>query len=306
MSKVDVSVVMINYNSSDYTIACLERLWDQPTDLIIEYILVDNASEESYYQQINNWVTSKPVAFIPSDLNLGFAGGNMLGARQAKGRYLIFLNNDVTVDIKTFEYLIYFMENTPNAGVCGPKVYDEDGKELRGLDHFPCIAKDIFGRNVMEFLWPNKYPKRFAHYDSPVLVNAIQGSLMCFRGDAFWKIDGMDTKLFLYFEEIDICFRLKMAGYHTYFIPEVSYIHYEGKSTSERFLTKQELQISYYYILKKHFGSITYWVILLSNIVANAIKGCFKPSKFKMLKLLLKRCPQSKSLRHLQVKVQNR
>ncbi len=306
MKGIDLSIVMINYNSSEYTISCLEELLNQSTHLNIEYILVDNASEASSYQKLIAWAKSKPIQLMSSDLNLGFAGGNMLGAELAKGNYLIFLNNDVMVNISTFEYLVDFMQKTPKAGVSGPRVFDENGEELRGLDHFPCIAKDFFGRSAMEFFWPSKYPRRFKNYTDPVLVNAIQGSLMCFRASSFWAIGGMDTKLFLYFEEIDICYRLKLAGYDTYFVPQVSYIHFEGKSTGSKWLSKQEFLISYFYILKKHFGLFTYWVILIGNILANAVKGIVKPSKFRIMKFLLKGSPMSESLRHKQVRIPKR
>ena len=306
MSGIDLSIVMINYNSTDFTISCLEGLLNQSTQLEIEYILVDNASEEAAYQNLKTWAKSKPIQLLSSDLNLGFAGGNMMGAKLARGNYIGFLNNDVQVDVSTFEHLIDFMQKTPKAGVSGPLVFDENGEELRGLDHFPCIAKDFFGRSAMEYFWPSKYPRRFRSDTSPVLVNAVQGSLMCFRASSFWEIGGMDTKLFLYFEEIDICYRLKLAGYETYFVPYVSYVHFEGKSTGDRWLSKQEFLISYFYILKKHFGSFTYWTILVGNILANAVKGIGKPSKFRLLKLLLKGSPMSESLRYKQVRMPHR
>jgi hypothetical protein len=287
---MDLSIIIINYNTSKYTINCIESIVNTISDSInYEIILVDNCSEISDLSNLEEQIKKfNHLTLIKNPINSGFGGGNTVGLSKAKGKFLAFVNNDTILQNDCFSILINAMESNPSFGVCSPQSFKENGKFLPTIDHFTSPSKELFGRAFLEFINPKRYPKRKQIYSKPQRGQFVSGSFMVFRKEDFDKIGGFDTKIFLYQEETDICKRLLKINKYAYLIPEAKFIHFHGASTKKSIAIKTELKLSTLYVIRKHYGWLAHKLILGFLILKYFIRSFFKPEYWSLFKVLLK------------------
>ena len=287
---MDLSIIIINYNTSKYTINCIESIVNTISDSInYEIILVDNCSEISDLSNLEEQIKKfNHLTLIKNPINSGFGGGNTVGLSKAKGKFLAFVNNDTILQNDCFSILINAMESNPSFGVCSPQSFKENGKFLPTIDHFTSPSKELFGRAFLEFINPKRYPKRKQIYSKPQRGQFVSGSFMIFRKEDFDKIGGFDTKIFLYQEETDICKRLLKINKYAYLIPEAKFIHFHGASTKKSIAIKTELKLSTLYVIRKHYGWLAHKLILGFLILKYFIRSFFKPEYWSLFKVLIK------------------
>lgn len=297
-----IAVIIINYNSSSFTINCLRSIWEKTSaSLDYEIIVVDNNSEvvdfkclEAFVQEINN----KKIQLIRSKTNTGFGGGNMIGAQVARAHYLAFVNNDSIFNNDCLSLLHQAMTLNESYGVCGPTAYDREGKVLPTLDHFTSLSKEIFGRKWLEKLNPSKYPNRKKIYTSHQKGQFVSGSFMMVRATDFWEIGGFDTNIFLYHEETDLCKRMNLINKYAYCIPEAAFTHYHGASTPKSALIKTELKLSQLYVVRKHEGYLKYKILLGYFQIRYLLISIFKPKYWGLCSILWKGAHLSESIKN--------
>ena len=287
---MDLSIIIINYNTSKYTINCIESIVNTISDSInYEIILVDNCSEITDLQNLEEQIKKyNRLKLIKNPINSGFGGGNTVGSSEAKGKFLAFVNNDTILQNDCFSILIDAMESNPSYGVCSPQSFKENGDFLPTIDHFTSPNKELFGRDFLEFINPKRYPKRKHIYTKPQRGQFVSGSFMVIRKEDFDNIGGFDTKIFLYQEETDICKRLLKINKYAYLIPEAKFIHFHGASTKKSIAIKTELKLSTLYVIKKHYGWWANKSILMFFIVKYFIRSFFKPEYWEIFKVLVK------------------
>lgn len=303
----DLSIIVINYNTSDYTIKCIASIL-QLTSSKLNYkiIVIDNHSKnedlkklETHFQQLND----SKIYFHKNHINSGFGGGNMMGTQFADSKYYAFVNNDSILLNDCFSIMIQQMESHLEFGICGPETYKEDGSLLPTLDHFSSPLKIFFGRKVLERINTEKYPNRKIKYQQPKRGQFVSGSFMLVRAADFWKVGGFDTNIFLYFEETDLCKRLQKIGKFAYLIPEAKFIHYHGVSTPKNIAIKTELKLSQLYVIKKHYGYLWHKIILNKLRFQFLLKSIAKPEYWSIFRVLIKGGSLSYSLKHKQKNV---
>jgi GT2 family glycosyltransferase len=301
MKEISISIIIINYNTSALTINCIESIIEFESDKIKEFIIVDNASREEDYDNLTKKLNKiDNITFIRSKINLGFAAGNMLGFQNATGNYYAFINSDVLFVSPVFEDMSAFMEKNKTVGVCGPQILNDISEESISFRPFEGLRYKLFGKKFLAFTQPNK-PSMLKKYNTPIAVDFIIGSFMFFRAEAFHLVGGFDPNTFLYYEESDICFRLKKIGYSTYFLPNLKYIHLEGKSSSVNLNLKLEHLISYLYVTRKNLGFLKYIIIKKFLILSYLLKAPFKKkNRFLFLKLITMQESLAHSMRHNQ------
>lgn len=306
MNTLDLSIIIINYKTSTYTLNCIESIFSQTSkNLNFEIIVIDNNSSISDFLMLEESLLKSNhsnVKLIRSQINSGFGGGNMYGAGLASGKFLCFLNNDSLLLNDCFSIIIEQMNQNHEYGVCAPQAYKEDGKLLPTIDHFSSPIKELFGRNFLEFINPDKYPKRKKEYILPQRGQSVSGSFMIFHTSDFWKIGGFDTNLFLYQEETDICLRLLKLKKFAYLIPEAKFIHFHGASTKKSIAIKTELKISSLYVIRKHYGFFSHLIILFFLQTKYFIRSFFKPKYWSLFFVMLKGGHLSYSLKQKQHK----
>lgn len=304
---LDVSCIIINYNTSDFTIACVKSIIEKhDPGFKCEIIVIDNASKRKDFLQLDRELKNLgkfPVKHIGSKINIGFGAGNMLGVQEAAPcKYYAFINNDTLItEQNTLKELTQFMDKNAEIAVCSPQMLDEDGKFRVTIDHFSSLQREILKRPFLETFFPKKYLDRKKIYDKPTRVDYVQGSFMFINAQDFNDVGGFDTNLFLYYEESDLCRRiLKQKGKLTYLYPHLTYIHHKSASIEKNIAIKIELKISLLYYTRKHYGFIAYKVLLTYLILRYFFTSLVKPKYFPLFKVLWRGAHLSDSLKQKQ------
>lgn len=302
---MDLTIITINYNSSLHTISMINSIVQHTNGLNFEIIVVDNASREEEYKLLKeNFPQQENIKLVRSKLNLGFGMGNMFGLQYASNsNYLAFVNNDVTFKENTLNLLFDYMQQNPKVGVCGAEViFNTDEFKLSSFGHFYDLRVKFLGTKRYEKIY-NKHRIDEPH-EKPITVDFILGSLMFFRAKDFASIGGFDPNLFLYYEEMDTCLRLKKMGKETHYVPFSTYIHEAGLST--RKIDKglnliKEQQISYNHVFKKHYGMKRYVFLYVMDLIKLFFNALLTPKiYFPLLKLQLQFNPMHKSMKYQQ------
>jgi len=259
----DVSVIIINYNSSAYTLDCIASVLEKTSPSIsLEIIVVDNNSKQEEFAALEAGLPLREnITLVSSRINTGFGGGNMFGAQFASGEYLLFLNNDTLLMNDCIGMHVEFHRNNPKAGVTSAQNYDQHGKFVPSFDHNKGLRKLLFGRSFLEKNYAETHPKRKKEHTDVIEPHFINGAFMFFKSSIFGEIGGFDTNIFLYFEEMDISHRLRQKGYRTFLLPQTKIVHYQGGSSAKNRPIDREGLISYLYIIKKNYPYLKYLTI---------------------------------------------
>jgi len=228
-----VSVLIVNYHAYAELDGCLESLERFLSDHV-EVIVVDNAGDAAEASRVASafaW-----VHWIHVDTNPGFAAGVNRAAVAARGRYFLLLNPDCLVNTDVPRILSSWMDDHPSVGASGPLVCESDGSVQRSARRFPDVTTGFAGRTTwLTRLWPeNRWTRRnliASGAGGPIDVDWVTGACMMVRREAFEAIGGMDEQFFLYWEDADLCFRLKQAGWLTVYNPAVGVTHLTGRSS---------------------------------------------------------------------------
>lgn len=219
-----VSIITVNYNQSYITEQLLASIFETNTYTAIEIIVVDNASKDNPVQA---WITQYPnITFIRSEINLGFAGGNNLGVKQAKGDYLFFVNNDTEFTAGLIEGLVNILDKNLTVGMVSPKI--------RYFDQ-PTVLQYAGFTNMNYYTMRNSCIGQFeedkGQYDNTTgPTGYIHGAAMMVRRDAIDKAGLMAENFFLYYEEMDWNDHIKRAGYQIWVEPKALIYHKESVS----------------------------------------------------------------------------
>lgn len=299
----DISVILINYNSSSFTIDCIKSISTQTVpSLTYEFIIVDNASSISDYTTLKQGIEElnlPNLKLIRSKYNTGFGGGNMYGIQFATGKYYAFINNDTLLQNDCLNTAFNFLENTEEASICAPQQYNEKGEVQKSFDHFLSLKRELLGRKILEKTNSSKFPKRQKVYTNPIQVQSVPGSFLVVDAEAFNNVGGFDTNIFLYYEETDLCYRIakKIKNGLCFLVPEGRYTHFKGKSTEKNIAIKKELKISLLYVLRKNSGFTHFQILRWWLTFKFLFKSIINPKHFTLFILFLKGAPLSESLK---------
>jgi GT2 family glycosyltransferase len=301
----DVAIILINYNSSRYTIECISSIQQHTSDeLAYSIIVVDNASAEDDFnelaQHIDRLDERVPLKLFRSRLNTGFAGGNMLGLQFVSARYYFFLNNDCRLQNDCVNILYKFCETHGDTALCSPQLYHENGNPQPCFDYFPYLITKLFGLGILRLTYGNRYIRRKDRYSEPVQVDVVSGSQMFVRASSFEDIGGLDTNFFLYCEEEDIAFRLARAGYKAYLVPQARNIHIGGGSTLPSYDIRKEFYISFLYFYRKHFGLLKQQLLKVILTLRLLRKSLSTPDNFRLALFVFSGANLKYSLKHKQ------
>ena len=227
-SKVEISILIVNYNGKSFLGPCFESIRKYVT-IPYEIIMVDNASHDGSVEYVT--LNHPDIILIASKVNLGFAAGNNLAARVAKGKYLLLLNNDTLLqgDLRS---VIDLFSSDIAIGALGCRMFGKNGEYRYSTGHFPSPLRllsfvTIFNRN--EPFKNGDFPiEKEPVYD----VDWVEGSFILTRSDIWTSLAGMDEDYFMYGEDIDFCKRVNDNGFRVVYFPALSFIHYGGYSSS--------------------------------------------------------------------------
>jgi GT2 family glycosyltransferase len=231
-----VSIIILNWNGKDYSKRCLKSIKQNVRYPNYEVIFVDNASTDGSVEMVEKEFPKTKV--IKNPKNYGCAKGYNEGVKIAEGDIIFLLNNDTKVLPKTIEKMVSFLVSNPKIGIVGPKLLYPDGRLQPSCRTFPSLRGELFSALFLDMIFLkspffNKYHIGNFDYDKIKEVDQPLGSALMIKKEIIDKIGLLDERYFIYYEEVDFCYRAKKAGYKIFFIPYAEMIHYGGKSSEK-------------------------------------------------------------------------
>jgi len=231
-----LSIIIVSWNVRDYLADCIESILENCRLLQYEIIVVDNASTDGTVDFIKNKYPR--LVLIPNDTNKGFGYANNQGISRAKGRYLLFLNPDTIMKPNAVEKMLTFLEQNKDVGAIGPMLLNKDLTIQYSVRTFPTFRGALYRHTILRYfgLFKNHHEKwRMKDFKCDRLsdVDQLMGAAILTKKDLVLKVGGFDERFFMYYEEVDFCYRIKKAGYRIVFFPDVSIIHLGGKSARQ-------------------------------------------------------------------------
>jgi hypothetical protein len=224
---MDLSILIVNYKNKEKTLRCIESIIQSDlAGLDYEMIMVDNNSADGSFEEIKK--RHPEVKSLSSEHNRGMGGGNNLAALGATGEFLLVLNNDTLVKNDSIKKLIDFYRSRTDAGLLGPKLLYPDGSLQYTCLRFPGILTPLYRRTFLG-QFAKRHLEKFLYmdYDHQAAreVDWVQGSAMLIKRSLFEELSGFDERFFMYFEDIDLCRRIRQAGLKVFYCPEAVMIH---------------------------------------------------------------------------------
>ncbi|HSP88238.1 MAG TPA: glycosyltransferase, partial [Ignavibacteriaceae bacterium] len=270
---MDLSIIIVNYNVKEFLQNLIHSIYKAGENLKYEIIIVDNASDDGSFELLNEKFPQ--IKLIVNDKNLGFSKANNIGLNKAKGKYLLLLNPDTIVQEDTFEKMINFFEKTPEAGMAGCKILNPDGTlQLACRRSFPGPWTSFCKVTGLSNLFPNS--RLFAMYNLTYLnenetyeVDAISGSFMMLKREAYEKVGNLDEQFFMYGEDLDWCYRMQKAGFKVYYVHNTTIIHYKGESTKRSSIDETKVFYNAMHLfVKKHLATSLIVEFILRTAIA--------------------------------------
>jgi len=271
---MSLSIIIVSWNTRNLLAHCLKSIIYHPSSIVY---VVDNASSDGSVAMVRDRFPQ--VRLIESHKNLGFAGGNNLGIHTSKGDYVFLLNPDSVVKAGAIEQLTWFMTVHPECGVAGAKLLNVDGSLQISCAPFPTLFREFWRLFHLDKLYPlSQYPLSKWGTDTPQTVDSVQGAAILLRREALAQVGLLDEDYFMYSEEVDLCQRIKQAGWEIYWVPEAEVLHYGGKSTEqvacEMFLELYRSKVLYF---RKRHGVLQAMVYKLIVFLASLPRVMLAP-----------------------------
>ncbi len=226
MGRLKVAVVILNWNGSNYLKKFLPHVIANSSIGNVEVVVADNGSTDDSLLVLANDFPS--VRVIRLDRNYGYSSGYNLALNQVDAEYFVLLNSDVETPEGWLEPLIDFMDSHPNVGACMPKILDFNRRNYFEYAGAAGGFIDIMGYPYCRGRMLNTIEEDFGQYDEPMEIFWASGACMFVRAESFRKVDGLDDDFFAHMEEIDLCWRMKSAGFSVWCIPDSFVFHVGG------------------------------------------------------------------------------
>jgi GT2 family glycosyltransferase len=254
---LELSIVVVTYNSRRHVRDCLESIQRTAGDISHEVIVVDNASQDGTQGIIHNEFPK--MSLLTNSENRGFARGNNQGITQSRGRFILLLNPDTIVLPKTLATLLNEMKQSPETGLLGCRLLKADHSLQQSFGYEVSIWNEVI-RKLIFNLWENNHftpvgwVLRFLHSRNRE-VAWVKGACMLSRRQTLLDVKLMDEDFFMYLEDADLCRRIRQSGSQVRYTPGAEVIHFGGGSVQsnpeQSALEYRRSQLLYF---KKHLG----------------------------------------------------
>jgi N-acetylglucosaminyl-diphospho-decaprenol L-rhamnosyltransferase len=234
---MDLSIIIVNWNSSDYLREAVASIRAHTSGIEYEIVVVDNASSEADLARLDE--AAGDAIVIRSKKNLGFAGANNLAFRRSTGEYTLFLNPDTKPAGPAINTLMNGIRALPDAGIAGGRLLNADlSPQLTAIQNFPTMLNQLFDFEFLQLRWPQcrlwSLAALFTKPAGPVPVEAISGACMLMRAETFRRAGMFSEDYFMYGEDLDLNFKVRSTGLTNYYLDDAVIIHYGGGSSDRQ------------------------------------------------------------------------
>lgn len=254
--QVDLSIIIVNFNSCDYLKSCLSSIREHTLVTSYETFVVDNASQDGSCEMVRReflW-----ARLIENENNVGFSRANNQAIRESRGEFVLLLNNDTLVLPGAIDVMVGELRSRPKVGVVGCTLRNQDMSVQISFGKMINIRNELVLKLISDrYRRGNRLVKRYLdrrshreHYP-----DWVSGACLLVRASALRAVDLMDENFFMYTEEVDLCHRIRQLGYLVLYTPAAEIIHFGGRSTETNLKkTIIEYRRSQLYFYKKHYG----------------------------------------------------
>lgn len=277
MKALDLSIIIVNWNTRDLLADCLASVAAHPPTRAHEIIVVDNASADGSADMVRERYPS--VRLLALTQNLGFASGNNRAMELSHGRFLLFLNPDTVLYPGAVDALVAFMEDHPEAGAAGSMLLNADGTLQTSCFPAPTLGRELWRLFHFDALRPiGVYPMQQWPTDAPRQVDTVQGASFIVRREVLAEVGKLDESFFMYSEEVDWCLRIREAGWSIHWVPASRVVHYGGQS-SRQVAPRMFVQLYHSKLLffRKHYGRLYGLIYKAVLFTASLVRLLFTP-----------------------------
>jgi GT2 family glycosyltransferase len=266
-----LSIIIVNWNSFDYLQKCVASLAEH-TRCSYEVIVVDNASPHGDADRIETELLD--VQLLRCEGNSGFGAANNMGFRQSKGEYLLFLNPDTELVNSAADMMVEAISSCSDSGIIGCTLLNEDTSvQTSCIQTFPTILNQLLDSDWLRRIWPNSQlwgtRALWTKNTYPQQVEVISGACMLMRRQTFEQVSGFTEAYFMYAEDLDLCYKVREAGYCNYYYGPATVIHYGGKSSNPERATPMKWK-SITMFCEMHYGRF-YTIVFRGAMSASAV-----------------------------------
>ncbi len=272
-----LSVVIVNYETPQYTLACIRSVYANRPPCSFEIILIDNGSKDGSLESIRE--ECPEVICIETGSNLGFSKANNLGINNARGNFVLLLNSDTKILDNSIDRLLEYLFANSQVGVVGPKQLDGQGRLQLSWGSFPTLISELYRKLIHYRLSINDVVVRDyleGKYSGSNRVDWVSGSCLMARKKALFDGGLLDEHFFMYFEDIDLCRRITEASWQIHYCQDISILHYGGISAKKNILrVLVEYRRSQIYFTRKYYafsGVLVLKSLLLFKSVFNFVR----------------------------------
>ncbi|GAB4218994.1 MAG: hypothetical protein Fur009_2900 [Candidatus Microgenomates bacterium] len=264
MAKIDLSIIIVSYNTKNITKQALDSINNSLVNSTIKYeiIVVDNDSHDGSKEMLEEYskIKSNHTICIQTNANLGFGKGNNLGVKKSKGKYILLINSDTIVLNKAIEKLYnFYKENEKTVHFLGPKLLNKDLTPQPSAAYFftlPVVFAALFLKGDYWGLTrfsPNKFYQ----------VDWVSGACILTKKSYYNRLGGFDKNIFMYMEEVDLLYRAKKLGLKTYFYNKSQIIHLGSASSGGKTFPILQVYKGFIFFYKKHYSKLSLFILYI-------------------------------------------
>ncbi len=273
---MNVSIIIVNWNTKALLLQCLESLSTRSGQYTIEIIVVDNASSDGSVEAVKN--SFPQVTVIRNEANFGFAKATNIGLQSSSGRYACLVNSDVVIRDDCIDRLCEYMDQHPSIGISGPRLLNSDLSMQPSCKYFPslwnnlCVTLGLYKLFPQSAFFSSEHMWFFAHNEIKY-VDVLVGAFLMVRRKAIDQVGLLDERFFIYGEETDWCRRFWNAGWKIVFNPQGEAIHFgAGSSSADPGRFSRELYRSKRIYWKKNHSFLTQTVFMLISLLNQGMR----------------------------------
>lgn len=251
-----LSIVLLNYNTKELTINCLNSIFDNPPSTEYKVVLVDNASADGSVDEVKKMF--KNIKVIQNKKNLGFSAGNNIGLKSIDSDYYLLINSDTLVQKDSLDNMLKFMESHLEFGVISCKLLNPDRSFQPNAGQLPNPINTFLWVSNLDIVSTNAYQARSkSYYKNGREVGWVSGAVMLIKDEVLKKAGYLDEGIFMYGEDVEFCMRVKKNGFRVGWTDTAEVIHIGGASSkSPRFRQWLGEFRGLLYIYNKYYGNI--------------------------------------------------
>ncbi len=274
---VDLRFIIVNWNTRELLIGCIDSVYKTVKGLSYQICVVDNGSRDGSVTAVCKRFPQ--VIVIENQENRGFAAAVNQALEGNSADYSVLLNTDTILQEDAIHVMYSFLEQHKDAGIAGAQLQRPDGTRQHSYDNYPTLATELFNKSLLQWLFPGKYPSKKQTVLQPTEVESVIGACLMIRSEAIKQVGKLDEDYFFFLEETDWCYRMWKTGWKVYHIPSAEVIHLGGQSKK---MAPWQSQVEYcrslYIFFRKNRSIVSYRIFrilylvkIILNLVVNII-----------------------------------